>query len=91
MRRTVIALIVAVMLSAGIAAAQGASIRVKPPGALATISRRPPDFSRIRFLGMQRDYRKEIRGELLIGNQALRMGRPVAPMKMIEWPPSSNR
>ena len=75
------------LLLVGLAGAQGSTIRIKPPGALATIARRDPDFSKVRFLGMQRNYRDELREKLTIGRQAIRVGRPVAAMKLIQWPP----
>lgn|GEM_PF-1106238 len=62
-------------------------IRERPPGELATILRRDPDFSTIRFLGMQRSYRDELRAKLMVGHAAIRLGRPVAPMQPIIWPP----
>ena len=71
--------------------AQGSTIRVAPPGALATIARRDPDFAKIRFLGMQRSYRDELRDKLSVGRQAIRVGRPVSMMKLIQWPPEEVR
>ncbi len=62
-------------------------IREKPPGELATILRRDPDFSTVRFLGMQRSYREELRAKLMMGHAAIRLGRQVAPMQPIMWPP----
>lgn len=64
-----------------------ATIKVKPPGELATILRRDPDFSTVRFLGMQRSYREELRAKLMTGHAAIRLGRPVAGMQPIVWPP----
>lgn len=61
-------------------------IREKPPGELATVGRRDPDFTTIRFLGMQRDYREELRAKLMMGHAAIRLGRRVAPMQPIIWP-----
>ena len=64
-------------------------IRERPPGELATILRRPPDFSAIRFLGMQRDYRDDLRAKLMMGHAAIRLGRSVTPMLPIVWPPET--
>lgn len=66
--------------------ARGA-IREKPPGELATVLRRDPDFGTIKFLGMQRDYREELRSKLMMSHSAIRNGRPVIPMEPIVWPP----
>jgi hypothetical protein len=65
------------------------AIRVKPPGELATIQRRDPDFTAIRFLSMQRSFRNDLRGKLLIGHAVVRLNRPIAIMQRIEWPPSA--
>jgi len=65
----------------------GGTIREKPPGELATIPRRDPDFSTIRFLGLQRSYQEDLRAKLLVGHAVIRVGRSVAPMPPIAWPP----
>ena len=85
----------AVVLLAPLAGAQEAvrtvraagTIREKPPGELATVVRRDPDFRTIKYLGMQRDYRDELRSKLMLGHAVIRHGRPVLPMEPIVWPP----
>ena len=62
----------------------------KPPGELATIVRRDPDFSTVRFTAMQRDFRQDVRSKLFVGHTVVRLGRPVAPMAAIEWSPSGD-
>lgn len=63
------------------------AIREKPPGELATIQRRDPDFTSVRFIALQRDFRGDMRGKLMLGHAVIRPGRPVAPMPTIDWPP----
>lgn len=63
----------------------------KPPGELATIVRRDPDFSTVRFTAMQRDFRHDVRSKLFIGHTVVRLGRPVAPMAAIEWSPPGDQ
>jgi hypothetical protein len=88
----VCALVAVVLLVAGTASAQrGSTIRERPPGQLATIERRKPDFNAVRFLGMQRNYRPELRKQLRLGYLAIRMGRRVQPMVPIVWPPEKAR
>ena len=64
-------------------------IRERPPGELAVIQRRDPDFRSVRFLGLQRSYRDELRNKLLMGHAAIRVGRPLTPMVPIVWPPDT--
>lgn len=63
------------------------TIREKPPGELATVLRRDPDFRTIKYLGVQRDYRDELRSKLMVSHTVIRYGRPVQPMQPIVWPP----
>jgi len=84
----VVALLAATPSWAQVRALQaGRTIRERPPGELAIIQRRDPDFRSVRFLGLQRSYRDELRNKLLIGHAAIRVGRPLTPMAPIAWPP----
>lgn len=67
------------------------TIREKPPGELATIQRRDPDFSTVRYLALQRDFRPDLTGTLLIGHAVVQINRPIAPMLPIIWPPEIDR
>ena len=66
-------------------------IREKPPGELATIQRRDPDFSTVRYLAMQRNFRPDLTGTLLIGHAIVRINRPITPMRPVVWPPDENQ
>ena len=87
-----IAVVALTVIGASAAIAQGGSlIRERPPGQLATIERRPPDFNSVRLLGMQRSYYPELRQQLRVGYMAIRLGRRVQPMTGITWPPEVGR
>ncbi len=66
-------------------------IREKPPGELATIQRRDPDFSTVRYLAMQRNFRPDLTGTLLIGHALVQVNRPITPMRPIVWPQEQNQ
>ncbi len=100
-RRRTYTLILAAGVMLGLMAAMPAKAQVrelagmgpiieKPPGELATIVRRDPDFSTVRFTAMQRDFRRDVRSKLFVGHTVVRLGRPVAPMAAIEWYPSGD-
>lgn len=67
------------------------TIREKPPGELATIQRRDPDFSTVRYLAMQRNFRPDLTGTLLIGHAIVQVNRQIAPMRPIVWPQEQNQ
>jgi len=85
-RISMICMCVVLMLLASAVGAQQ-TIRVDPPGQLATLAPRDTDFSTVRFLGLQRDYRSELRDKLMIGQSVIRIGRPLLPMDPMVWPP----